>query len=77
MPPGRLATPFTWTPDGKLLVVQHCRGDRGDDCTWTLISAATGAVVREVVPSQPVGLLVGIANDRLLAGRDCDGLSCT
>jgi hypothetical protein len=74
---GQRGSLLTWTPDGKLLVVQNCRGDRGDDCTWTLVDGETGEVVREVVPERTAGLLVGIANDRLLAGRNCNGLSCT
>lgn len=75
--PGQRGSLLTWTPDGNLLVVQHCRGDSGDDCTWSLVEGETGEVVRDVVPDQPAGLMVGIANDRLLAGRNCNGLSCT
>lgn len=75
--PSQRGSTFTWTPGGALLVVQHCRGDRGDDCTWTLISNETGDVAGEVVPQTPAGLILGVANDRLLAGRNCDGQSCS
>jgi hypothetical protein len=77
-PPRLSATVFFWTPDETRLLVQHCRGERvpGDDCTWTAIDGASGEVLREITPSAPAGIMVGIANDRLLAGADCDGISC-
>jgi hypothetical protein len=77
-PPRLSGTVFFWTPDGTQLLVQHCRGERlpGDDCTWTAIAGPTGEVLREITPSAPAGIVVGIANDSLLAGADCDGISC-
>jgi hypothetical protein len=78
-PPRTYASAFFWTPDASQLLVQHCRGDGvpGDDCTWTRISGETGEVLGEVTPSAPAGIIVGLADDRLLAGANCDGLSCT
>ncbi len=78
-PPRASASVLFWTPDGSQLLVQHCRGDRvpGDDCTWTRVRGGTGEALGEITPSAPAGIIVGIADDRLLAGADCDGLSCT